>query len=49
MERNADERPVAAGGGGHSARPLLAVDRHGFVERHGLDEAAQQREYFSLL
>lgn len=41
MERNADERPVAAGGGGHSARPLLAVDRHGFVERHGLwDEAA---------
>lgn len=36
MARSADERPVAEGGGGHSARPLLAADRDGFVERHGL-------------
>ncbi|MDQ4037416.1 MAG: glutamine synthetase family protein [Actinomycetota bacterium] len=32
---------MAEGGAGPSARPLLAADRHGFVERHGLwDEAA---------
>uniref|UniRef100_UPI001BDD7DC4 glutamine synthetase family protein n=1 Tax=Pseudonocardia lacus TaxID=2835865 RepID=UPI001BDD7DC4 len=31
-----DERPVAAGGAGTGARPLLAGDRGGFVDRHGL-------------
>lgn len=36
MARNADERPVAEGGDGHNARPLLAAEREGFVERHGL-------------
>lgn len=36
MARNADERTVGEGGDGHSARPLLAADRDGFVERHGL-------------
>lgn len=36
MARNADERPVGEGGDGDSARPLLAADRDGFVERHGL-------------
>ena len=36
MARNADERPIAEGGDGTSARPLLAGDRDGFVERHGL-------------
>nr|WP_255676268.1 glutamine synthetase family protein [Pseudonocardia sp. ICBG1142] len=34
--RSVDERPVAEGGGGHSARPMLDADRGGFVERHGL-------------
>ncbi|MEU1300177.1 glutamine synthetase family protein [Streptomyces shenzhenensis] len=33
--RNADERKVAEGGGGSSARPMLAKDRGGFIERHG--------------
>ena len=32
-ERSADERPVAFGG---SARPMLAADRDGFVDRHDL-------------
>ncbi|MDQ3734345.1 MAG: glutamine synthetase family protein [Actinomycetota bacterium] len=36
MARNADERPIGEGGSGYSARPLLAADREGFVERHGL-------------
>lgn len=40
-ERNADERPVAEGGGGVSARPLLAADRGGFVDRHDLWSEAQ--------
>ncbi|WP_214104881.1 glutamine synthetase family protein [Acrocarpospora catenulata] len=34
--RNIDERPVAEGGGGRGARPMLAAERGGFVERHGL-------------
>ncbi|MEQ3549004.1 glutamine synthetase family protein [Pseudonocardia nematodicida] len=34
--RNVDERPVAEGGGGHTARPMLDSDRGGFVERHEL-------------
>lgn len=34
--RNVDERPVAQGGGGPGARPLLAADRDGFVDRFGL-------------
>jgi glutamine synthetase len=34
--RNTDERPFAEGGGGASARPLLAKDRGGFIARHGL-------------
>ncbi|RBM06268.1 glutamine synthetase family protein [Streptomyces sp. PT12] len=40
-ERNADERPVAAAGGGVSARPMLSQDRGGFIERHGLWSEAQ--------
>lgn len=36
MVRSTDERPIAEGGEGHSTRPLLAADRDGFVERHGL-------------
>jgi glutamine synthetase len=39
--RNADERPVAEGGGGASARPLLGQDRGGFVDRHDLWTEAQ--------
>lgn len=39
--RNRDERPVAEGGGGVSARPLLAADRGGFVDRHDLWSEAQ--------
>jgi len=31
-----DARPVAEGGAGWDARPLLAADRGGFVDRHGL-------------
>lgn len=34
--RNVDERRVAEGGGGFSARPMLAKDRGGFVDRHDL-------------
>lgn len=34
--RNVDERRVAEGGGGASARPLLAKDRGGFIEEHRL-------------
>ncbi|MGW5386316.1 glutamine synthetase family protein [Nocardia sp. NPDC003963] len=34
--RNPDARPYAEGGRGPSARPLLAADRGGFVDRHGL-------------
>ncbi|MEU6642560.1 glutamine synthetase family protein [Saccharomonospora sp. NPDC046836] len=40
-ERNADERPVAAAGGGVSARPLLREDRGGFIDRHDLWTEAQ--------
>jgi len=32
-ERSADERPISLGG---SARPMLAADRDGFVDRHDL-------------
>lgn len=35
-ERNVDERPVAESGGGISARPMLAKDREGLIDRHGL-------------
>lgn len=34
--RNVDERRVADGGGGFSARPMLARDRGGFIDRHDL-------------
>ncbi|MEV6344195.1 glutamine synthetase family protein [Actinoplanes sp. NPDC051851] len=34
--RSVDERPVAEGGGGWDARPMLAADRGGFIDRHGL-------------
>lgn len=34
--RNVDERDVAEGGGGISARPMLAAERNGFIERHDL-------------
>ncbi|KAA9165518.1 glutamine synthetase [Amycolatopsis acidicola] len=34
--RSVDERPKSGGGGGAAARPMLAADRGGFVERHGL-------------
>lgn len=40
-ERNADERRVAEGGGGVSARPMLAKDREGYVGRHELWGEAQ--------
>jgi glutamine synthetase len=36
-----DERPVAEGGGGWDARPMLAAERGGFVERHGLWDRAR--------
>ncbi|WP_432841771.1 glutamine synthetase family protein [Dactylosporangium sp. CA-092794] len=39
--RNADERNVAEGGGGVSARPMLAGDRGGFIDRHDLWTEAQ--------
>ncbi|BCB83083.1 glutamine synthetase family protein [Phytohabitans suffuscus] len=39
--RNVDERDVAEGGGGASARPMLAKDRGGFVDRHDLWSDAQ--------
>lgn len=34
--RNVDERDVHAGGGGVSARPMLAKDRGGFIDLHEL-------------
>lgn len=40
-ERNADERPVFEGGGGVSARPMLAKDREGFIGTHDLWNEAQ--------
>lgn len=39
--RNVDERLVAEGGGGATARPMLAKDRGGFIEQHGLWSEAQ--------
>jgi glutamine synthetase len=39
--RNLDGRPVAEGGDGPSARPLLAAERGGFVDRHDLWTEAQ--------
>jgi glutamine synthetase len=39
--RNADARPVAEGGDGPRARPIVDDERGGFIERHGLwDESA---------
>lgn len=40
-ERNVDERRVADGGGGISARPMLAKDREGYIGRHDLWSEAQ--------
>ncbi|MCU1403920.1 MAG: glutamine synthetase [Glaciihabitans sp.] len=34
--RNVDERRVSEAGGGTTAKPMLAKDRDGFVERHNL-------------
>lgn len=34
--RNIDQRPVADGGGGTTARPMLASERGGFIDRHDL-------------
>jgi glutamine synthetase len=39
--RNVDERDVAEGGGGSSARPMLAAERGGFIDRHDLWTEAQ--------
>lgn len=39
--RNHDERDVAEAGGGQNARPMLAKDRGGFVDRHDLWTDAQ--------
>jgi glutamine synthetase len=39
--RSVDERPVAEGGSGQNARPLLAADRGGFIDRHDLWSPAQ--------
>lgn len=39
--RNSDERAVAEGGGGISARPMLAAERGGFIDRHDLWSEAQ--------
>lgn len=39
--RNVDERDVAQGGGGSSARPMLAKDRGGFIDRHDLWDEEQ--------
>ncbi|GIF22927.1 glutamine synthetase [Actinoplanes tereljensis] len=36
-----DERPVAEGGGGWDARPMLAAERGGFIDRHDLWTQAQ--------
>jgi glutamine synthetase len=53
--RNVDERPVAQGGSPSSARPVPAVERNGFVERHGLwterqyADAAQMRRVLDEL
>lgn len=53
--RNVDERRVAEGGGGFSARPMLAKDRGGFVDRHDLwseeqySSAAQMRRVIDEL
>ncbi len=40
-ERNVDERRVAEGGGGISAKPMLARDRGGFIEKHDLWDESQ--------
>ncbi|GIM97350.1 glutamine synthetase family protein [Paractinoplanes toevensis] len=34
--RSVDERPVAEGGEGWDARPMLAAERGGFIDRHGI-------------
>lgn len=39
--RNTDERSVAEGGGGISARPMLAAERGGYIDRHSLWTEAQ--------
>ncbi|MFV2018873.1 glutamine synthetase family protein [Micromonospora sp. LOL_023] len=39
--RSVDERPVADGGEGASALPMLAADRGGFIDRHQLWTDAQ--------
>ncbi|UFS58658.1 glutamine synthetase family protein [Subtercola endophyticus] len=39
--RNVDERAVAEGGGGITARPMLASERGGFIDRHDLWSEAQ--------
>ncbi|MFY1636870.1 glutamine synthetase family protein [Solwaraspora sp. WMMB335] len=39
--RSVDERPVAAGGAGYPALPMLAADRDGFIGRHQLWTDAQ--------
>jgi glutamine synthetase len=36
-----DERAVAEGGGGWDARPMLAADRGGLIDRHGLWDRRQ--------
>jgi glutamine synthetase len=38
---NVDERMVAEGGAGWNARPLLAADRGGFIDRHDLWDQAR--------
>ncbi|MBT2227859.1 glutamine synthetase family protein [Nonomuraea sp. NEAU-A123] len=40
--RSADARPVAEGGDGPSARPMLAADRDGYIARH---ELWSERQY----
>lgn len=53
--RNVDERLVAQGGSRPSARPMLAAERNGFVERNGLwteqqyADAAQMRRVMDEL
>lgn len=39
--RNVDERLVAEGGGGATAKPMLAKDRGGFIDQHDLWSEAQ--------
>jgi glutamine synthetase len=46
--RNVDERRVSDGGGGFSARPMLAKDRGGFVDRHDLWTDAQYASAASM-